>query len=82
MPGIHALCFLLSKDQRKRCERLRDKFSKAVCRHLNNVFVHLGNDTERMEAGGGPGAFGGVILQHTKTLVTLDMFKLNIVIKG
>ena len=51
------------QDQRKRCERLRDKFSKSVSRHLTNVFVHLGNDTDRLEAGGGPAAFGGELLR-------------------
>ena len=32
------------QDQRKRMEKLKDRFSKPLCRHLNNVFVHLGNE--------------------------------------
>lgn len=36
------------QDQHKRCEKLRDKFSKAIHRHLNNLFVHLGNDTDNL----------------------------------
>ncbi len=40
------------QDQIKRCEKLRDRFSKAVSRHLSNLFVHLGNDTMNLDAGG------------------------------
>ena len=25
-------------------EKLKDRFSKPLCRHLNNVFIHLGNE--------------------------------------
>ncbi|XP_040577056.1 exocyst complex component 1 [Lepeophtheirus salmonis] len=32
-------------DQSKRCIKLRDRFSKSICRHLNNLFIHLGNET-------------------------------------
>jgi len=32
------------QDQRKRMEKLKDRFSKPLCRHLNNVFIHLGNE--------------------------------------
>ena len=32
------------QDQRKRMEKLKDRFAKPLCRHLNNVFVHLGNE--------------------------------------
>jgi len=39
------------QDQLKRCEKLRDRFAKAVCRHLSNLFVHHGNDTDLRESG-------------------------------
>lgn len=32
------------QDQRKRMEKLKDRFAKPLCRHLNNVFIHLGNE--------------------------------------
>jgi len=32
------------QEQRKRMDRLKDRFSKPLCRHLNNVFIHLGNE--------------------------------------
>ncbi|XP_055379059.1 exocyst complex component 1 [Condylostylus longicornis] len=32
------------QDQIKRFEKLRAKFSLAISRHLNNLFIHLGND--------------------------------------
>ena len=32
------------QDQRKRMEKLKDKFAKPLCRQLNNIFVHLGNE--------------------------------------
>jgi hypothetical protein len=38
------------QDQIKRCEKLREKFSKSIFRHLNNLFVHIGNDTDNLEA--------------------------------
>ena len=38
------------KDQRKRCEKWRDKFSKAITRHLTNIIVHVGNDTDNLES--------------------------------
>ena len=40
-----------AQSQIKRCEKLRDRFAKALFRHLTNHFVHLGNDTEHLEAG-------------------------------
>jgi len=39
------------QDQLKRCEKLRDRFAKNVCRHLSNLFVHHGNDTDLKESG-------------------------------
>lgn len=32
------------QDQRKRFDKWRAKFSSTLCRHLNNLFIHLGND--------------------------------------
>ncbi len=39
------------QSQIKRCEKMRDKFSKAIFRHLNNLFVHLGNDMDNLDSG-------------------------------
>ncbi len=36
------------KDQIKLCEKKRDKFSKCITRHLNNLFIHQGNDTDNL----------------------------------
>ena len=33
------------QDQVKLCEKRRDKFSKSITRYLNNLFIHVGNDT-------------------------------------
>ena len=40
-----------AQSQIKRCEKLRDRFARAVFKHLTNHFVHLGNDTEHLDAG-------------------------------
>lgn len=32
------------QDQRKRFEKWKAKFSQTISRHLNNMFIHLGND--------------------------------------
>ncbi|XP_063594157.1 exocyst complex component 1-like isoform X1 [Penaeus indicus] len=32
------------QDQKKRFEKLKSRFSQIVSRHLNNLFIHLGND--------------------------------------
>lgn len=32
------------QDQRKRFEKWKAKFSQSITRHLNNLFIHLGND--------------------------------------
>uniref|UniRef100_A0A336LUA5 CSON004723 protein n=1 Tax=Culicoides sonorensis TaxID=179676 RepID=A0A336LUA5_CULSO len=32
------------QDQRKRFDKWKAKFSQAITRHLNNLFIHLGND--------------------------------------
>ncbi|CAO1376976.1 unnamed protein product [Diamesa hyperborea] len=32
------------QDQRKRFEKWKAKFSQTISRHLNNLFIHLGND--------------------------------------
>ena len=40
------------QEQRKRMDRLKDRFSKPLCRHLNNAFIHLGNEgSEGLGAG-------------------------------
>lgn len=59
------------QDQRKRCERLRDKFSKSVCRHLNNVFVSLGNESENrldLSASGQTAAVGELQLTRRRNI--------------
>jgi len=33
------------QEQRKRCDKWKDKFSKNLCRHMNNSFIHVGNET-------------------------------------
>ena len=40
-----------AQSQIKRCEKLRDRFARAVFKHLTNHFVHLGNDTDHLDAG-------------------------------
>ena len=42
------------QDQRKLCEKFRTRFSKAVSRHLTNLIVHVGNDTDNLEASHNP----------------------------
>jgi len=42
------------QDQRKLCEKFRNRFSKAVSRHLTNLIVHVGNDTDNLEASHNP----------------------------
>ncbi|KAF5273489.1 hypothetical protein FQA39_LY07506 [Lamprigera yunnana] len=32
------------QEQRKRFEKYTDKFSRSICRQLNNLFIHYGND--------------------------------------
>ena len=44
------------QDQIKLCEKRRDKFSKSITRHLNNLFVHVGNDTDNLLDMSGPSA--------------------------
>jgi hypothetical protein len=39
------------QDQQKRCEKLRDRFSKSVFRQLSNLFIHVGNDMGNLDAG-------------------------------
>jgi len=48
------------QEQRKRCDRWKDKFSKNLCRHMNNSFVHVGNDP-------------GENLAHSSTRLTLPI---------
>lgn len=31
------------QEQRKRFEKYKDKFSRSICRQLNNLFIHYGN---------------------------------------
>ncbi|XP_046423934.1 exocyst complex component 1 [Neodiprion virginianus] len=42
-PGLDKLG--AASEQRRRLDKLRAKFSLIVARHLNNLFIHLGNDT-------------------------------------
>ena len=44
------------QDQLKLCEKRRDKFSKSITRYLNNLFVHVGNDTDNLAEMSGPSA--------------------------
>nr|CAG4643786.1 EOG090X02H9 [Lepidurus arcticus] len=41
-PGLERLTAV--QDQKKRFEKWRAKFSASLARHLNNLFIHLGND--------------------------------------
>ncbi|XP_046744166.1 exocyst complex component 1 [Diprion similis] len=41
-PGLDKLG--AASEQRRRLDKLRAKFSLIVARHLNNLFIHLGND--------------------------------------
>uniref|UniRef100_A0A1L8DVX7 Putative exocyst protein sec3 n=1 Tax=Nyssomyia neivai TaxID=330878 RepID=A0A1L8DVX7_9DIPT len=38
------------QDQRKRFEKWKAKFSQTISRHLNNMFIHLGNDPGESQA--------------------------------
>ena len=40
----HLMQMQAVKDQRKEFEKLRNKFSVMLSRHLSNLFIHLGND--------------------------------------
>ena len=42
------------QDQVKLCEKRRDKFSKSITRYLNNLFIHVGNDTDNLADMSGP----------------------------
>ncbi|KAJ8682053.1 hypothetical protein QAD02_017845 [Eretmocerus hayati] len=59
-------------EQRKKLDKLRAKFSLLVARHLNNLFIHLGNDVgESINA-------MNVAQQNTSTSATLSNdFKLS-----
>uniref|UniRef100_A0A1Y1MFS9 Exocyst complex component Sec3 PIP2-binding N-terminal domain-containing protein n=1 Tax=Photinus pyralis TaxID=7054 RepID=A0A1Y1MFS9_PHOPY len=37
------------QEQRKRFEKYKDKFSRSICRQLNNLFIHYGNDKGESE---------------------------------
>ncbi|KAF5308647.1 hypothetical protein FQR65_LT06108 [Abscondita terminalis] len=37
------------QEQKKRFEKFRDKFSRNICRQLNNLFIHYGNDKGETE---------------------------------
>ena len=39
------------QEQRRRCEKWKDKFSKNVNRYLMNMINHVGNDTDNLESG-------------------------------
>ncbi|KAK7070457.1 Exocyst complex component 1 [Halocaridina rubra] len=41
---IHLLQLQAVQDQKKKFEKLKSRFSQIVSRHLNNLFIHLGND--------------------------------------
>ena len=44
------------QDQLKLCEKRKDKFSKSITRYLNNLFVHVGNDTDNLADMSSPSA--------------------------
>jgi len=33
------------QEQRKRCDKWKDKFSKNFCRHMTHTFIHVGNES-------------------------------------
>ncbi|XP_033220438.1 exocyst complex component 1 [Belonocnema kinseyi] len=41
-PGLERLSAVV--EQRRRLDKMKAKFSQIVARHLNNLFIHLGND--------------------------------------
>lgn len=52
------------QDQRKRFEKWKAKFSQTINRHLNNMFIHLGNDlSESPQLHGMPGDI--TLAKHT-----------------
>ncbi len=44
------------QDQVKLLEKRRDKFSKSITRYLNNLFIHVGNDTDNLADMSSPSA--------------------------
>ncbi|KAA0187594.1 hypothetical protein HAZT_HAZT005624 [Hyalella azteca] len=55
-PHLHYMTAV--KEQKKKMEKLRTRFCQLVNRHLNNLFIHLGND---------PGLLGGTLTTSTNT---------------
>ncbi|KAK5650695.1 hypothetical protein RI129_001724 [Pyrocoelia pectoralis] len=47
------------QEQRKRFEKYKDKFSRSICRQLNNLFIHYGNDKGESEK-----TIDGLVLPH------------------
>lgn len=52
------------QEQRKRMDKWKMKFSQTTSRHLNNMFIHLGNDL-----GGGGGANSGGMNEETRLIL-------------
>lgn len=50
-PGLDKLSAVT--EQKRRLDKLRAKFSILVARHLNNLFIHLGNDPGENSVSGG-----------------------------
>uniref|UniRef100_A0A6A7G1L6 Exocyst complex component 1-like n=3 Tax=Hirondellea gigas TaxID=1518452 RepID=A0A6A7G1L6_9CRUS len=48
------------KDQKKKFEKLRARFCQLVSRHLNNLFIHLGNDPGLVPPASNVAAVGGM----------------------
>lgn len=40
------------QDQKKQFDRWKSKFSHTLSRHLNNLFIHIGNDTSKLKLSG------------------------------
>ncbi|KAK4883341.1 hypothetical protein RN001_006660 [Aquatica leii] len=58
------------QEQKKRFEKYKDKFSRSICRQLNNLFIHYGNDKGESEKS----TDGLVLPQHSSVHKELIMY--------
>ncbi|KAF2900398.1 hypothetical protein ILUMI_05792 [Ignelater luminosus] len=58
------------QEQRKRFEKFKDKFSRSICRQLNNLFIHYGNHKGESEKS----SDGLVLPQHGTVHKELSMY--------
>lgn len=65
------------QDQRKRFEKWKAKFSQTVSRHLNNMFIHLGNDFGEPGTGAAGSAITATLSATTTTTTDATTIMLN-----